>query len=95
MHTTFMNSENSKTPDTHRLLLILSEKTNSKGSGKYVALSSLSICYKWKNMKKLYKYNKCKISAPTWKDKFELADRSYSISNIQNNFVYVYVICIC
>ena len=46
MHTTFMNSENSKTPDTHRLLLILSEKTNLKGSDKYVALSSLSICYK-------------------------------------------------
>ena len=46
MHATFMNSENSKTPDTDRLLLILSEKTNLKGSGKYVALSSLSICYK-------------------------------------------------
>ena len=46
-------------------------------------------------MKKSYKYNKCKISAPMWKDKFELADRSYSISNIQNHFVYVYVICIC
>ena len=33
-------------------------------------------------MKSLYNSNKFKISAPTWNDKFELPDRSYSISDI-------------
>ena len=30
-----------------------------------------------------------KISAPTWNDKFELSDRSYSISDIQYFFEYI------
>ena len=34
-----MNSENRKTSDPHRLLLNISDKTNIKGSGKYVAVS--------------------------------------------------------
>ena len=45
MDTIFMNSENSKTSDPHRLLLNLSDKTNLKRSDKYVALSSLSILF--------------------------------------------------
>ena len=48
-----MNSENSTTSDTHRLLLNLAEKINSKRSDKYVALSNLSIYYTWKNIKKV------------------------------------------
>ena len=36
--------------------------------------------------KNSYKNNKSKISAPTWKNEFELPDRSYSISDIQNYF---------
>ena len=51
-----MNSENSKTSDPHNL----------KRLDKYVALSSFSIYYTWKNMKKSYKNNRFKISAPTW-----------------------------
>ena len=43
MHTLFMNSENSKTSDLHRLLLNFSDKINLKRSDKYVALSNLSI----------------------------------------------------
>ena len=39
----FMNSENSKTSDPHKLLLNLLDKTNLKRSDKYVALSNLSI----------------------------------------------------
>ena len=65
MNTIFMNSENSETSDPHRLLLNLTDKTNLKRSDKYVALSNLSIYYKWKNIKKSYKNNKFKISAPT------------------------------
>ena len=38
MNTIFMNSKNSKTPDPHRLLPNLSDKTNLKGSDKYVSL---------------------------------------------------------
>ena len=45
MDTTFMNSENSKTSDPHRLLLNLTEKTYLKRSDKYVVLSNLSLYY--------------------------------------------------
>ena len=64
MITMFMNSENSKSSDTHRLLLSLLDKINLKRSDKYVALSNLIIYYILKNMKKSYKNNKFKISAP-------------------------------
>ena len=36
------------------------------------------------NIKNSYKSNKFKILAPTWNDKFELPDRSYSVSDIQD-----------
>ena len=55
-----MNSENSKTSDRHRILLNLLDKINLKRSDIYVALSNLSIYYKWKK----YKNKKFKISAP-------------------------------
>ena len=40
-------------------------------------------------MKSLYNNKKFKISAPTWNDKFELPDGSYSISDIQYYFEYI------
>ena len=79
MDTIFTNSENRKTSDPHRLLLNLPDKINLKRSDKYVALSNLRIFYTWKNIKKPYKNNKLKISAPTWNEKFELPDGSYSV----------------
>ena len=45
MDTIFMNSENSKTFDSHRLLLNVSDRINVKRRDKYVALSNLSIYY--------------------------------------------------
>ena len=30
-----------------------------------------------------------KISAPRWNDEFELPDRSYSVSDIQDYFEYI------
>ena len=42
MDTIFMNSENSKTSDPHRLLLNLTDKLNLKRNDKFVALSNLS-----------------------------------------------------
>ena len=85
----FMNYENSKTSNSHRLLLNLSDKINLKTSGKYLALPSLSICYTMKNIKKSYNNNKFKISTPMWNKKFELPDGSYLISDIQNHSKYV------
>ena len=52
-----MNSKNSGTSDSHRLLLNLTDKINLKRSNKYLALSNLSIYYTWKNIKRSYKNN--------------------------------------
>ena len=82
MDTMPMNSKNSKTFEPHRLLLNLTDKIKLKKSDKYVALSNLSICYIWKNIKESYKNNKFKISAPTWNREFQLPDRAYSISDV-------------
>ena len=68
MDTIFPDSENSKTSDPHRLLLNLLNKINLKRSDNYVALSN--IYYTWKNIKKSYKNNEFKISAPTWNEEF-------------------------
>ena len=62
MNTIFINSENSKTFDSHRLLLNLSDKIDLKRSHKYVALVNLSIYYTRKNITKSSKNNKFKIS---------------------------------
>ena len=84
-----MNSNNSKTSDPHRLLLNLTDKIDLRRKDKYIALSNLSIYYTQKNIKKSYKNNKIKISAPTWNEVFELPDVSYSISDIQDYFEYI------
>ena len=49
MDTIFMNSGNSKTSETHQLLLTFSDKVNLKKSGKHVASLDLTIYYTWKN----------------------------------------------
>ena len=41
-------------------------------------------------MKSSYNNNDFKISAITWSDEFELPDRSYSISDIQDYFEYIF-----
>ena len=72
MDTIVMTSKNGKTSDPLRLLLNLSDKINFKRSDIYVALSNLSIYFTWKNIKKSYKNNKSKISAPTCTEELEL-----------------------
>ena len=84
-----MNSENSKTSKYHVLVLKLADKLDLRRGQKSVALSNLSIYYKWKNINSSYKNNKFKISAPTWSDEFELKDGPYSISDIQDFFKYI------
>ena len=90
MDTIFMNSENSRTSEYHILLLKLVDKLDLREDHKTVALSNLSIYYAWRNIKSSYKNNKFKISAPTWSDEFELPDGSYSISDIQDYFEYIF-----
>ena len=90
MDITFINSELSKTSDPHRILINLPDKIHLNRSDKYVALSNLSIYYTRKNIKTSYKNNKLKISAPTWNNKFELPDGSYSVSDIQDYFEYIF-----
>ena len=55
MNTIFMNSQNSKTSETHRLFLNVTDKINVKRSDQYVPLSNLSVYQTWENIKKPYK----------------------------------------
>ena len=65
MDTIFMNSENSRTPKPHVLILKLIDQLYLIIGKKVIALLNLSIYYKWKNIKRSYNNNKFKISAPT------------------------------
>ena len=71
MDTIFMNSENSKTPNPHVLVLKLINKLDLRMGKKVIALSNLSVYYAWKNIKRSYNNNKFKISTPTWNEEFE------------------------
>ena len=61
MDTIFMNSKNSKTTDSHRLLLNFSDKIDLKRSDKYVGSLNLSIYQKWENMNGKYEKDHTKI----------------------------------
>ena len=79
-----MNSENSKTFDPYRFVLHLIDKIDFKRNDKYIPLSYLSIYETCKTIKKSYKNNKIKISAPLMNNEFELPDGSYSVADIRN-----------
>ena len=89
MDTIFMSCESNKTSESHVLILNLINKLDLKRGKKSIALSNLSIYYKWKNIKSSYNNNKFKISAPTWNDQFELPDGLYSVSDIQDYIEYI------
>ena len=84
-----MNCENSRTSEPHKFKLGLTDKRNLKNSNKNMVLANLGIYYIWKNIKSKYNNNKFKISAPTWNETFDLPDRSYSISDIQDYFEFI------
>ena len=48
----------------------LSQRLDLRSSNKNVALQNLSICYKWKNIRKQYKNDKLKIIPTTLNDGF-------------------------
>ena len=89
MDTIFLNSENSKMPKPHVLVLKFTNILDLRIGEKDIALSNLSIYYTWKNMKSSYNNNEFKISARTWNDEFQLADGSFSVSDIQDCFEYI------
>ena len=89
METIFVNRQNSNTSDPYRFRLDLTDKLNLKDPKKNIALANLSIYYTRKNIKSEYNNNKFKMSAPTWKDTFNLPDGSYSISDIQDYFEFI------
>ena len=84
MDTIFVNSENSNNSELHVLILELTNKLDLRLGEKVIALSNLS-----KNIKSWYNNNKLKMSTPTWNDKFDLPDGSYSVSDIQDYFEYI------
>ena len=86
MDTIFVNSENYP----YKLWLNLSDQINTKRSEKYVAFLYLSIYDTWKNMKMPYKNNKFKVSHPTLNEEFKSPSRSYSASDVQDYYEYIF-----
>ena len=78
-----MNSGNSKTCKPHVLILKRTNKLDIRIGEKVIALSNLSMYYTWKNINLTINL---KYLHQTWNDKFELPDRSYSVSDIQGYF---------
>ena len=74
-----MNTLNSKTNESNKSMYQFTDKLSLKNPNKNMALANLSIYYN----------NKFKIAAPTWNDKFNLPDGSYSVSDIQDYFEYI------
>ena len=70
-----MNAENSKTSESHVLLLKLTNKLDLRIGEKVIALSNLSIYQTWKNINS--------------NDKIELSDELHSVSDIQHYFEYI------
>ena len=90
MNIIFMNSKKSKTSKSHVLVLKLTNKLDLRIGEKIIALSNLSIYYTWKNMKSSHNNNKFKISVPTWNDKVQLPDGSYSVSDILDYLTIIF-----
>ena len=58
MDAIFMNTQNNRTLKLHILILKLANKLDLRFGEKAIALSNLSICYTWKNIKSSYNNNK-------------------------------------
>ena len=84
-----MNTENSKTNESHKFALTLSQRLDLRRSDKHFTLQNLSIYYTWKNIRNQYENNKLKITAPTWNDGIELQDSFYSASDIQDYIEFI------
>ena len=65
----FMNTENSKTNEPHKLVFNLSDRLEVRSSNKH-ALQNLSSYCKWKNMRKQYNISQLWIKASAWNYEF-------------------------
>ena len=79
-----------KTFKPHILKLKFTSKINLRLDEKVIVSSNLGIYYTWRNIKSSYNNNKFKMSAHTWNDEFEQPDGSYSVSDIQDYFKYIF-----
>ena len=89
MERIFINTENSKTTESHKFKLTLADILNLKDLNENMVLANLSIYHTWEKIKSEQNNNKFKISAPTWNDEFGLPDGSYSISDIHDYLEYI------
>ena len=85
----YLWTQTSQTSKPHVLILNFTDKLDLRRGKNSIALSNLSICYTWKNIKSSYSSKKIKISAPTWNDQFELPDWSYSVPDLQDYFEHI------
>ena len=67
----------------------MSQRLDLRDSDEHAALLNLSIYYTWKNIRKQYENKKLEIIASTGNDQFELADDSYSVSDIKDYIAYI------
>ena len=63
METIFMNMKKSKTNESYKFVLNLSQRLDLGSTNKHVALQKISIYYTWKNIKQNCKNNKLKINS--------------------------------
>ena len=89
METIFINTENSKTSESHKFRLNLTGKLNLKNPNKNISLANLNIYYTWKNIKSECNNNKFKFIATTWNEAFDLLDGSYSIADVRDYFEFI------
>ena len=85
MDTIVMNWKNRKTSKPHVLILNLTDKLDLRRGENSIVLSSLSTYCTWKNIKTSYNNNNFKMPTPTWNNRLELPDGSYSVPDIQEN----------
>ena len=81
--------ENSKTNESHKFALNLSQGLDLRKSNKRAAPQNLLFITCEKNIRKQYKNNKLKIIAPIWNDESELPDGCYSLSDIHDYIKYI------
>ena len=87
-----MNMKKSKTNETHKFVLNLSQRFDWRRLNKHRS-SQLQENTEDKHIRKQYKNNKVKIIAPTWNDEFELPDGSYSVSEIHDYIEHIIRYC--
>ena len=84
-----MKTENSKRNESNKFISQFTDKRNLKTpNNKNIGLVNLSIYYTWKNIKSTYN-NKFKISAPAWKDEFDLLDELYPVADTQDYIEFI------